>query len=122
MYAFRLMHLVLQAIRNYGYNEDAMLSACGISIEGQLTPVDGRVLNAPTVISLSSAFFFFPYCFHLMYFVTLNLLLSFIKLSLLQLKVGNSEDCVPRNGRWNYNNKVIYFILFAFLYLSLCYI
>ncbi|KAJ0112816.1 hypothetical protein Patl1_01934 [Pistacia atlantica] len=22
-----------------------------------------------------------------------------------KLKVGNSEDCVPRNGRWNFNNK-----------------
>ncbi|MBA0822094.1 hypothetical protein Goarm_018910, partial [Gossypium armourianum] len=22
-----------------------------------------------------------------------------------RLKVGNHEDCIPRNGRWNYNNK-----------------
>jgi len=25
-----------------------------------------------------------------------------------QLKVGNSEDCIPRNGRWNFNNKVLF--------------
>lgn len=23
-----------------------------------------------------------------------------------QLKVGKSDDCIPRNGRWNFNNKV----------------
>lgn len=44
-----------------------------------------------------------------MLFVTINLLFSFITSSLLQLKIGNSEDCVPRNGRWNYNNKVVHF-------------
>lgn len=27
-------------------------------------------------------------------------------LVLLQLIVGNKEDCMPRNGRWNFNNKV----------------
>ncbi|KAK9284381.1 hypothetical protein L1049_023552 [Liquidambar formosana] len=24
-----------------------------------------------------------------------------------KLKVGNSEDCIPRNGRWNFNNKTL---------------
>lgn len=23
-----------------------------------------------------------------------------------QLKVGNSDDCIPHKGRWNFNNKV----------------
>jgi len=34
---------------------------------------------------------------------------SSIKISFycLQLKVGNGEDFFPRNGRWNFNNKVI---------------
>lgn len=50
----------LQAMGNYGYNEDAMLSACGISIDRELTPVDGRVLNAPTVICFFYSFSFFP--------------------------------------------------------------
>ncbi|XP_058081084.1 protein argonaute 16-like [Magnolia sinica] len=63
------IRVVTDALRNNRYDEDVLLSACGISIDKQLTPVDGRVLNAPT------------------------------------LKVGNSEDCVPRNGRWNFNNK-----------------
>ncbi|CAL5406248.1 unnamed protein product [Camellia sinensis] len=57
------------AVRNYHYDDDPLLVACGISIERQLTQVDGRVLEAP------------------------------------RLKVGNSVDCVPRNGRWNFNNK-----------------
>ncbi|KAJ4975109.1 hypothetical protein NE237_000215 [Protea cynaroides] len=61
--------VVTDAVRNYRYDEDPVLAACGISIEKTLTAVDGRVLNAPT------------------------------------LKVGNNEDCVPRNGRWNFNNK-----------------
>ncbi|KAL5988051.1 Protein argonaute 16 [Asimina triloba] len=59
--------VVTNAMRSNRYDEDAMLSACGISIDKQLTQVDGRVLSAPTV--------------------------------------GNSEECVPRNGRWNFNNK-----------------
>ena len=25
----------------------------------------------------------------------------------IQLVVGNSEDCIPNRGRWNYNNKVV---------------
>ncbi|RVW97421.1 Protein argonaute 16 [Vitis vinifera] len=61
---------VTDAVRNYQYDEDPVLSACGISIDRQLTQVDGRVLEAP------------------------------------KLKVGNSEDCIPRNGRWNFNHKV----------------
>ncbi|CAL5362790.1 unnamed protein product [Camellia sinensis] len=27
-------------------------------------------------------------------------------LFILQLKVGNGEDCIPRNGRWNFNKQL----------------
>ncbi|KAF5203307.1 argonaute [Thalictrum thalictroides] len=63
---------VTDAIRKYCYDDDPMLKACGISIEKQLTAVEGRVLNAP------------------------------------KLEVGNSEDCIPRNGRWNFNQKRLF--------------
>ncbi|KAL6975662.1 Protein argonaute 16 [Sarracenia purpurea var. burkii] len=65
-------YLPLEAVTNYRYEDDPFLAACGISIEKQLTPVDGRVLEAP------------------------------------KLKVGNNEDCLPRNGRWNFNNKQLF--------------
>lgn len=41
--------LNLQALRSYRYDEDPLLVACGISIDKQLTQVDGRVLEAPKV-------------------------------------------------------------------------
>ncbi|KAH7852269.1 hypothetical protein Vadar_022628 [Vaccinium darrowii] len=66
------MRAVTDAVTNYRYDDDPLLAACGISIEKQLTKVDGRVLQAP------------------------------------MLKVGNNEDCVPRNGRWNFNNKHLF--------------
>ncbi|KAG6748707.1 hypothetical protein POTOM_048640 [Populus tomentosa] len=62
---------VTEAVRSYCYDEDPVLSSCGISIEKQMTQVDGRILETP------------------------------------KLKVGNSEDCIPRNGRWNFNNKLL---------------
>ncbi|KAK4397822.1 protein argonaute 16 [Sesamum angolense] len=64
------IRVITDAVSNYRYDEDPLLVACGISIEKQLTQIDGRVLDAP------------------------------------KLKVGNSEDCIPRNGRWNFNNKL----------------
>uniref|UniRef100_A0A0D3GPF4 Piwi domain-containing protein n=1 Tax=Oryza barthii TaxID=65489 RepID=A0A0D3GPF4_9ORYZ len=64
------MRVVTDAVKNNRYDDDPILSSCGIKIEKQLTRVDGRVLSAPTLV------------------------------------VGNSEDCVPNRGRWNYNNKV----------------
>lgn len=36
-------------MRNYRYDEDPLLAACGISIDKQLSQVDGRVLEAPKV-------------------------------------------------------------------------
>lgn len=64
--------VITDAVRNYCYDDSPLLAACGISIEKQLTQVDGRVLEAP------------------------------------KLKVGGGEDCFPRNGRWNFNNKKLY--------------
>lgn len=46
--------LIFQALRSYRYDEDPLLVACGISIEKQLTQVDGRVLEAPKVRYLLS--------------------------------------------------------------------
>lgn len=39
-----------QAVKNYNYDEDPLLVSCGISIEKQLTPLDGRVLDVPKVV------------------------------------------------------------------------
>nr|XP_010943243.1 protein argonaute 16 [Elaeis guineensis]XP_029116515.1 protein argonaute 16 [Elaeis guineensis] len=63
------IRVVTDAVQTNRYEEDVLLSSCGIHIERKLTQLDGRVLPAPT------------------------------------LKVGNAEDCVPRNGRWNFNSK-----------------
>ncbi|XP_062194678.1 protein argonaute 16 [Phragmites australis] len=63
------MRVVTDAVKSNRYDDDPILSSCGIEIEKQLTRVDGRVLSAPTLV------------------------------------VGNSEDCIPNRGRWNYNNK-----------------
>ncbi|XP_019159475.1 PREDICTED: protein argonaute 16 [Ipomoea nil] len=65
------IQVVTDAVKNYCYDDDPLLAACGISTEKQLMQVEGRVLDAP------------------------------------KLKVGNGEDCIPRNGRWNFNNKQV---------------
>ncbi|KAK6157314.1 hypothetical protein DH2020_011562 [Rehmannia glutinosa] len=41
------IRVVTDAVRNYHYDKDPLLVACGISIEKQLTQIDGRVLVAP---------------------------------------------------------------------------
>ncbi|XP_071904616.1 protein argonaute 16-like isoform X1 [Coffea arabica] len=41
------IQVVTNAMKNYRYDDDPILSACGICIEKQLTQVDGRVLEAP---------------------------------------------------------------------------
>ncbi|ONI18322.1 hypothetical protein PRUPE_3G209300 [Prunus persica] len=63
---------VTDAVKKYQYDDDPMLATCGISIEKQLTQVNGRVLETP------------------------------------KLKVGNSDDCIPHKGRWNFNNKTLF--------------
>ncbi|RDY01709.1 Protein argonaute 16, partial [Mucuna pruriens] len=63
--------ILKNAVGDYCYNDDPVLAACGISIEKQLTLVEGRVLETP------------------------------------KLKVGKNDDCIPRNGRWNFNKKTL---------------
>ncbi|CAN8247740.1 unnamed protein product [Cochlearia groenlandica] len=60
------------AMHTYCYDKDPFLAGCGISIEKQMTQVEGRVLSPP------------------------------------MLKFGKNEDFVPRNGRWNFNSKMLY--------------
>lgn len=38
-------------MKKYQYDDDPMLATCGISIEKQLTQVNGRVLETPKVNS-----------------------------------------------------------------------
>ncbi|KAK9924508.1 hypothetical protein M0R45_032874 [Rubus argutus] len=57
------------AVSKYHYDSDLVLTTCGISIEKQLTQIEGCILDTP--------------------------------------KVGNSEDCIPFKGRWNFNNKTL---------------
>ncbi|XP_030945180.1 protein argonaute 16-like isoform X3 [Quercus lobata] len=59
-----------QAVGNQ--KDDPVLAEFHISIEKQLTQVEGRILETP------------------------------------KLKVGNNEDCIPCNGRWNFNSKKLY--------------
>nr|GMD81033.1 protein argonaute 16-like [Ipomoea batatas] len=65
------IQVVTDAVKNYCYDDDPLLAACGISTEKQLMQVEGRVLDTP------------------------------------KLKVGNGEDCIPHNGRWNFKNKQV---------------
>ncbi|XP_074576310.1 protein argonaute 16-like isoform X2 [Curcuma longa] len=62
--------VVTNFLKKNQYDEDPILSACGLYIDKQLMKLDGRVLHAP------------------------------------MLKIGNEEDLVPRNGRWNFNQKL----------------
>lgn len=43
--------LLFQAMKKYQYDDDPVLSTCGISIDEELTQVDGRVLETPKVNS-----------------------------------------------------------------------
>ncbi|TXG63937.1 hypothetical protein EZV62_010931 [Acer yangbiense] len=65
------MRTLIDAVRNYRYDVNHVLSACCITVEKQLIEVDGRILEAP------------------------------------KLKVGNNEDCIPHDGRWNFNKQGI---------------
>lgn len=63
------IRVITDAIRNLRYDDDSLLATCGITIERELSQVDGRVLEAP------------------------------------RLKVGKNEDCLTRNGRWDFTKK-----------------
>ncbi|TXG72818.1 hypothetical protein EZV62_001397 [Acer yangbiense] len=43
------MRTVSDAVRNYSYDENLVLSACGITVEKQVTQVDVRILEVPKV-------------------------------------------------------------------------
>lgn len=93
-----------QGLRNNNYAVDPLLQSCGISISNQFTQVDGHVLAPPKVctkhaqlFSAQSFSFFQWICLCICIFVG------------YQLKVGNGADFCPRNGRWNFNNKVLFF-------------
>jgi hypothetical protein len=53
------LHVIFQAMRSYCYDEDPVLSSCGISIEKQMTQVDGRILETPKVALCISFFLCF---------------------------------------------------------------
>ena len=111
------LYVIFQAVRSYCYDEDPVLSSCGISIEKQLTHVDGRILEPPKVVVFvhffPSLFFFFSWDFgggrggSRLRFLVGSRQYNVCPCN-SQLKVGNSEDCIPRNGRWNFNNKVLF--------------
>ncbi|KAL2497839.1 Protein argonaute 4 [Abeliophyllum distichum] len=67
----RPIYLPIEALRKSNYNADPLLLSSGISINGDFTEVQGRVLAPP------------------------------------KLTVGKNENFIPRNGRWNFNNKMI---------------
>lgn len=91
------MIIQCQSVGKYRYDQDPLLSACGISIEKQLTKFHGRVLDAPMVIYVSPVTFF-----------SAPIRTFYLSFSChLQLKVGNDENCIPRDGRWNFNHKVM---------------
>lgn len=111
------MHLIRQAVRNCRFDSDPLLAACGISIEKQLTQVDGRVLEAPRVkfefvlkdVSYTKSIINCILILLQVGFPNQNLSYDFLLLEfifILQLKFGKGEDCIPQNGRWNYYNKV----------------
>ncbi|XP_073311824.1 protein argonaute 16 [Primulina huaijiensis] len=53
------IRVVTDAVRNYHYDDDPLLVSCGISIEKQLTQVDGRVLDVPK-LKVGNGEDFFP--------------------------------------------------------------
>ncbi|XP_073118508.1 protein argonaute 16 isoform X2 [Henckelia pumila] len=53
------IRVVTDAVRNYQYDDDPLLISCGISIEKQLTQVDGRVLDVPK-LKVGNGEDFFP--------------------------------------------------------------
>ncbi|EPS71209.1 hypothetical protein M569_03550 [Genlisea aurea] len=48
------VQIITDAVRNCCYDEDPILVACDVSIEKHLAQVDGRVLNAPKVLTIFS--------------------------------------------------------------------
>lgn len=111
----------MQALKTSNYKADPLLGSAGISISDQFTQVEGRILPTPkvsmidvqfpAVVSLLSSLI--ARSFSGWHFRLENLCLyamsdkngHFLFL-VLQLKVGRDQDLFPRNGRWNFNQKV----------------
>lgn len=94
----------MQSLRKNKYDSEPMLRSCGIAINSNFVQVEGRVLPAPKVLLA----FGFWNCSWPVVLSTwpLNFVSFLINFLILKLKVGNGEDFFPRNGRWNFNNKV----------------
>lgn len=91
-----------QSLNDNRYDKDPLLNACGVSIDKRMTKLTGRVLNCP-VVTIYLLFCFLPSS---IYTNLLVKIFTFKLLKLPQLKAGNMEDCIPRNGRWNFVHKV----------------
>jgi eukaryotic translation initiation factor 2C len=98
-----------------------MLRSSGITISAQFTQVEGRVLSAPRV-NTKPSLPLFPFPCYIYIWTSDELGVGFFlliyaagTLSFLQLKVGNGEDFFPRNGRWNFNNKVLFKLCFSLI-------
>jgi len=122
----------LQAFITSRYNDDQMLHSSRISISSEFTQVEGRVLPAPRVniclLAMLVAFSFiisesgcFEFFFSSLFTDMLLILLLLFTDMVLQLTTGNGEEFLPRNGRWNFNNKVLlFFCIFILLVLIFC--
>ena len=88
------------------YDTEPLLRSCGISISSNFTQVEGRVLQAPKVCVQLLGWLFKIVLLHIV-----NILCVFYD---WQLKMGRGDELFPRNGRWNFNNKVL-FLLSAIL-------
>ena len=105
----------LQALKSNKYDANPMLRSSGISISTQFTQVEGRILPTPSVNTSSDKILTPPHHYNLFCIVYTPLLTGSISVVIsLQLKSGNGQDLSPRNGRWNFNNKVLclWFCLF----------
>ncbi|ONK63090.1 uncharacterized protein A4U43_C07F11320 [Asparagus officinalis] len=107
------MSVLSNALKHNNYDADPMLRACGVSISSQFTQVDGRILPAPKVlfacILCKRTIVMLIYLYdQIIALLSCLSLFNVIICSLLQLKVGNGEDFLPRNGRWNFNNKKLF--------------
>ena len=91
-----------------------MLHSSGISISAEFVQVEGRVLPAPKVKHLHSPFLTFLIDLASFLGADRAVEIGLFSFSLfidtfLQLQVGYGQEFFPRNGRWNFNNKVLFF-------------